>query len=129
MNRDKTALHVDECVTNAMDNARHQYFADFEQRQWKHFYFVFPDNHELSAKDICMDAGEDNKLDIEIIPIKTAHLTEKGTMDLQHWAAWKVTRVDISPVKRGKIELTKKSKAAALAEKLYATGMKAESDA
>jgi hypothetical protein len=49
------------------------------------FYFVFPDSHELSAKDIYMDAGEDNELDIDIVPIQTAHLTEKGMTYLQHY--------------------------------------------
>jgi hypothetical protein len=128
MNRDETARHVDECVTNAMDNARHQYFADFGHRQWKHLDFFPPDGHKVSAKDIYMDAEEDNELDIETVPIQTAHLTEKDMTDLQHWAAWKVARVDILPMKRGRIELAKKRKAAALANKLYATGMKEESE-
>jgi hypothetical protein len=102
-------------------------FANKAKRQWKHLYLVFPEDHELSAKEIYTDAGEDSELDIEIVPIRTDMQAEKGT-DLQHWAAWKVARVDISPVKRGKIDSTTKklSKAAALAEKLYFAGMKEE---
>jgi hypothetical protein len=120
--RDSIAGNVDECATNAMDNARHAYFADIEKRQWKHFYFLFPDDHELSAKDICDDPGEDNdELEVEIVPMSSDHLTEKGATDLKHWAAWKVARVDISPMKKGKIESSKKSKAAVLAEKMHST--------
>jgi hypothetical protein len=120
--RHEIAGNVDDCVTNAMDNARHACYADIEKRQWKHFYFVFLDDHGLPAKDICDDAGEDNnKLELEIVPIKTANLTEKGAMNLRHWAAWKVARVDISPMKRGKIELSKKCRGAALAKKLCAS--------
>jgi hypothetical protein len=122
MCRDEIAGNVDDCVTNAMDNARHAFHADMEKRQWKHFYFVFTEDHELSAKVIYDDAGEDNdELELEIVPIRTAHITDKGSTDLRHWAVWKVARVDISPMKRGKIESSKKSKAAALAEKLFAS--------
>jgi hypothetical protein len=122
MCRDEIARHVDDCATNAMDDARHARHADIEKRQWKHFHFEFPNDHELSAKDICDDAGEDtDELEIEIVPITTAHLTDEGATDLRHWAAWKVARVDISPMKRGKIESSKKSKAAALPEKLHAS--------
>jgi hypothetical protein len=46
--------------------------------------------------------------------------------DLQHWAAWKVARVDISPVKRCKINLTKKSKADARAKTFCSAGIKEE---
>jgi hypothetical protein len=127
MDRDEAAANVDDCVTNAMDNARHAYSANKAKGQWKHLYLVFPDDHELSAKEMYTDAGEDSELDIEIVPIRTDMQAEKNT-DLQHWAAWKIARVDISPVKRGKIDSTTKtlSKAAALAKKLYSAGMKEE---
>jgi hypothetical protein len=123
----KAAANVDDCVTNAMDDARHAYFANKEKRQWKDFYLVFPDDHELSAKESYTDEGEDSELDIEIVPIRTAMQVEKGT-DLQHWAVWKVAWVDISPVKRDKIDSTTKklSKAADLDETLYSAGMKEE---
>jgi hypothetical protein len=44
--------NVDDCVTNAMDNACHAYSADKAKRQWKHLYLVFPDDHKLSPKEI-----------------------------------------------------------------------------
>jgi hypothetical protein len=60
MDRDETAANVDNFVTYVMDNARHAYFADQAKCQWKHMCLVFPDGHQLSAKEIYMDAGEDS---------------------------------------------------------------------
>ncbi len=80
----------------------------------------------LSSKEIYDEAGEDEKLELEIIPIVYSHPMIKGS-GTQHWAAWKVVRTDLKVHKRGKIEVkSKKSKAAALLGGLIGGSFKEE---
>lgn len=112
-NRDEFDGVVTPNLTNAMDDARHDFFANKEARKFKQIVLTFPKSYVLSAKDIYEDAGEDQELELEILPIKYSNQNKE--MHSEHWAGFKVARIDLKAHKRGKVEAKeKKSKAAAL---------------
>jgi hypothetical protein len=89
----------------------------------------FRTDHHLSLKEIYDEAGEEEELGLEIIPIVYSHPVIKGS-GTQHWAAWKAVRTDLKVLhKRGKIKVkNKKSKAAALLDNLIGGSLKEEED-
>jgi hypothetical protein len=106
--RDEFAATVTPNLTNAMDNARHEFFANRVARRFKQILLTFPKGYVLSAKEIFDESGEDQELELEVLPIKTKTNSE-------HWAGFKIARMDVKAHKRGKVEpIQKKSKAAAL---------------
>ncbi len=125
-NRDEIEAHVSTPVTDAIDDARHDFSQDKAAREWKYLVLDFPTDHRLSSKEIYDEAGEDEELELEIIPVVYSHPKIKG-QGTQHWAAWKVVRTDLKVHKRGKIEVkSKKSKAAALLGNLIGGSLKEE---
>jgi hypothetical protein len=105
-----------------MDDARHAYFEKKAAREWKYLILDFPQEHELSSKNIYKDAGEDEELKLEMVPIVYSHPQMAGT-NSQHWAAWKVARTDLKVHKRGKVEAKEsKSKGFALLQGLISPG-------
>ena len=133
--RDQFANHVGPNVVEALDDAHHDCAGDAadvkEARKWKHLFLKFPEGQSLSSKVVNKDAGEDEKLKLELIPVKAMH---KGlqTACTSLFAAWKVARTDIKARKKGKLEQkSDKSDAALLLEQLGAgfNGMKIEQTA
>jgi hypothetical protein len=125
-NREEISAHVSTTVTDAIDDARHNFSQDKAAREWKYLVLDFPTDHHLSSKEIYDEAGEDEELELEIIPIVYSHPVIEGS-GTQHWAAWKVVRTDLKVHKRGKIEVkSKKSKAAALLGNLLGGSLKEE---
>jgi hypothetical protein len=111
-NRDEFDSVVTSNLTNAMDDARHDFFANKQARRFKQILLNFPKGYVLSAKEIYGDAGEDQELELEILPLK--HYSNNVTY-CEHWAGFKVARIDVKARKRGKVETPQKqSKAAAL---------------
>ena len=105
-------------TTDAMDDARHDYFADPKSRKFKHIVLEFPNDFVLSAKEIYSEAGDDDELELEIIPYEYDRPDENGR-NQEAWAAWKVARTNIKAHKRGKVDsMKKKSKAAELWAKM-----------
>jgi hypothetical protein len=119
--REEFAATVTPNLTNAMDNARHEFFAHKVARRFKQILLTFPKGYVLSAKEIYEDSGEDQELELEILPIK-------ASQNAEHWAGFKVARMDVKAHKRGKVEPTqKKSKAAALlAAAMGSSGMQTD---
>ncbi len=106
--RDEFAATVTANLTNAMDDVRHEFFANRVARRFKQILLTFPKGYVLSSKEIYDESGEDQELELEILPIKLTNNSE-------HWTGFKVARMDVKAHKRGKVEPTqKKSKAAAL---------------
>jgi hypothetical protein len=113
-NRDEIAANVSATTSDALDDARHSFEQDKAGREWKYLVLDFPTNHELSSKVVYKEAGDDEELELEIIPIQYSHPNITG-LGSEHWAAWKVVRTDLKVHKRGKLEVkSKQSKAAAL---------------
>jgi hypothetical protein len=115
-NRDEFDAVVTSNLTNAMDDVRHDFFANREAQRFKQILLTFPKGYVLSAKEINDESGEDQEL--EILPIKYSKnpgKNDKKETHSEHWAGFKVARIDIKAHKRGKVEVPqKKSKAAAL---------------
>jgi hypothetical protein len=125
-NREEISAHVSTTVTDAINDARHDFSQDKAAREWKYLVLDFPTDHYLSSKEIHDEAGEDEELELEIISIIYSHpiIVGSGT---QHWAAWKVVRTNLKVHKRGKIEVkSKKYKAAALLGNLIGGSVKEE---
>jgi hypothetical protein len=121
-NRDEILKNVSTTVTDGLDDARHVFFQNKAAREWKYLILDFPKDHELSSKLIYDEAGEDEELELEIIPLVFSHPPIKG-VGSQHWAAWKVVRTDLKVHKRGKMEVkSKKSKASGLLDGLLGGG-------
>ena len=88
-------------------------------RKWKHLYLRFGGGIELSSKVINSDAGEDEKLKLELVPITISHPKLHGKSYTSMYAAWKVARTDMKANKKGKLEKQEdKSDAAMLLESL-----------
>jgi hypothetical protein len=86
-NRDEIAHQVDSNVTDAMDDARHAYEENKASRQWKNLLLEFPAGHVLSSKLIHNDAGDDEELELEIVPYKYNHPGFPKAVNTQHYAA------------------------------------------
>lgn len=112
---------VGENVTHSMDDARHAYYENKRSREWKHLLLDFPDDHELSSKEIYDQSGEDEMLKLEIVPVSYKLFKKKHAPVVDtHWACWQVARTDIKSQKRGKVSpLNELSEAATLLAGLY----------
>jgi hypothetical protein len=120
--REEFKQRVTDNVTNAMDDCRHAYYEDKSRREWKYLLLDFPDDHELSSKEIIDEAVDDETLKLEIVPIAYKIFKKKKgpPQCLTHWACWKVARTDVKSKKRGKVEPGKElSEAASLLADLY----------
>ena len=114
-NRDEILTKIAPNVTNAMDDAHHLFEENKESRRWKHLLLEFPVGHEMSAKDIFDDAGDDEEFELELVPFVYTHSGVRKAINTIHYAAWKVARKDLRASKRGKVEHREnKSKAASL---------------
>lgn len=114
MNRDEISPHVKPNVTDAMDDARHSFEDNKESRRWKHLLLEFPSDQTLSAKEIYVDAGEDEELELEIVPVTFIDDID-GKEKRVDFAGFTVARTDVRPLKKGKVEhKTNISKGAAL---------------
>jgi len=104
--RDQFANVVNENVLEAIDDAQHdladQSEAQQEERKWKHLCLKFPDEVELSSRVVNADAGEDDCLKLELIPIKVVHLKLTGVQCTMMHTAWKVARTDVKARKKRK---------------------------
>jgi hypothetical protein len=88
-----------------MDDCRHAYYRDKIRREWKYLLLDFPDDHELSSKEINEEAVDEETLKLEVVPIvyKIMKKKKKSPESLTHWACWKVARTDVKSQKRGKV--------------------------
>jgi hypothetical protein len=121
-NRDEIVDHVHDDVMNAMDDARHAFEENKATRRWKHLLLEFPGGHELSSKLIYEAAGDDDELELEIVPHCCSHKSAPTSFNTLHCAAWKVARSDVRASKRGKVEHKEnKSKAASLLDNMMKT--------
>ena len=97
-----------------MDDARHNFAGEKAERKFKHLLLSWSDDYKLSSKEIYADSGEDEELELELIPIEYSRADKSGT-NQEYWAAWKVARTDIKAHKCGEVDIIRKmGKAAAL---------------
>lgn len=104
-----------ETVLNAMDDARHHFEDNRNNRLCSHLLIEFPPGATLSAKLINLEAGDEEELDCEIVKVETTGSTFNFTI-VEHWLHFTVARTDTRVMKRGKVE--KKSKKSKGASKL-----------
>jgi len=128
--RDQFEDKVDTNVLEAIDGSLNDYAneaADIKEgRKWKHLLLEFPSDIELAAKPIHANAGDDEKLELDLIPIEVTHPKHKSLRYTSMYAAWKVARTDVKARKKGKVEKNDDiSDAARLLEMLYG-GVKIE---
>jgi len=106
--RDQFEKRVSENALEAMDNAHHEVVDETgairEERKWKHLYLEFDNDVKLSAKEINEFAGEEGKLDLQLIPVTASHPKNKAIKHTAMCAAWKVARLDQKARKKGKVE-------------------------
>ena len=113
-NREEINATVHQNVTDAMDDCRHAFATNKASQEWKYLILDFPKDHQLSSKEINEEAGEEEELELEIIPINYTHPQIQGAGS-QHWACWKVVQTDVKVHKRGKIVVKgAKSRAASI---------------
>jgi hypothetical protein len=86
-NREEIFDQVAMNVTDAMDDARHGFEENKATRQWKNLLLEFPGGHVLSSKLIYEDAGDDEELELEIVPYKYNHPGFPKAVNTQHYAA------------------------------------------
>lgn len=79
---------------NAIDAKRNQFKDNKEHRQWRHYVLEFEPYHELSAKAIFADAGDDDTLPRKIIPIKYTHDSMNKKYNVKHYLCLWVARVE-----------------------------------
>lgn len=106
--RDEFEKQVTSNVLEAIDAAHHDLAEEpadrSEARKWKHLFLKFKDGVELAAKCINEDAGEDEKMKLELIPATVKHPKKANLNYTAMYAAWKVARTDIKANKKGKLE-------------------------
>jgi hypothetical protein len=68
------------------------------------------------------DAGDDEELELEIVPFHYSHPSAPKVFNTHHYTVWKVARSDVRASKRGKVEHKEnKSKVASLLDSLMKT--------
>jgi len=106
--RDQFEQRVSSNALESMDAAHHDIVnnegATKEDRKWKHLFLDFDDDVQLSAKAINANAGEDEKLELQLIPVTVAHPKNASIKHTSMCAGWKVARTDIKARKKGKAE-------------------------
>jgi hypothetical protein len=123
-------------VTDAMDDARHDYVSKTEQKhentmpeakKWRYYLLQFPEDVQLATKCIKPKAGDDEVLALEIISIEHNRPDDTVTTNEENWGGWTVARTDTKAHKRGKVEVKQHvSEAAAKFEKRKSKGTKME---
>jgi hypothetical protein len=83
--REEFKKHVTENVTNAMDDCRHAYYGDKIRREWKYLLLDFPDDHELSSKEINEEAVDEETLKLEVVPIVYKIMKKKKKSEKKSW--------------------------------------------
>jgi hypothetical protein len=127
-NRDQFVKAVGVNITDAMDDARHAFEDNKASRMYKHLLLEFPNGHSFSSKEIYDKAGEDEELELSLIPVMAQHKALPDTTQL--FAAWTVARVDLKANKRGKVDRKEhKSKAAALLQSFATSSASASAPA
>ncbi|CAB9506771.1 unknown protein [Seminavis robusta] len=122
--RDEFKKNVQPNELEALDGAHHDIYDESsgeikEDRKWKHLVLEFPERVKLSAKEIYGDSGEDDKLELQLLPVTVTHPKQPKLKYTSMFAAWKVARVDIRARKKGKVgKKDKKSDAARQLEDL-----------
>ena len=118
-------------LANAFDYARHDYDDavtnyEGEDRKTKHLLLKFPEDHELSVEPILdKDKDEDEHfLPFETLTMEANHECIDGD-NQQVWIIWKVLRIDIKALKKGKME--RKSKMSQIASKFQGLKVKSNS--
>jgi hypothetical protein len=125
-NRDEMLDKIATNVMHAMDDACHAFEENQASCHWKHHLLDFPTGHVMSGKDIYEETGNDEELQLELIPIVYSHATLGSSQNTIHYAAWKVMRSGLAATKRGKIERKNMSKAAFSLENLLNSKAKQE---
>lgn len=98
-----------------MDDARHHFEENKDNRMFRYFLLEFPPGTTLSSKLIFSGAGDDEELDYDIVKIEVTGGSVNFTIT-EHWLHFAVARTDARVQKRGKVE--KKSKKSKGASKL-----------
>jgi len=70
--RDEIETVVPDIFTAGLDNSRHYFVDGKARREFKHILLNFPAHFELSASEICGEAGVNESLEMETIKIKFA---------------------------------------------------------
>jgi hypothetical protein len=103
VNCDELDATVTSNLTNAMDDARHEYFANKQAQRFKQLLLTFPKGYVLSSKEIYDDSGEDQELELEIHPIKyNPNPGNRNQTNSEHWAGFKVARIDVCRKRRAR---------------------------
>lgn len=110
-----------EFMCDAIDHGRIDYEQNSAERQMKHILLKFPSDHVLSASEIYEEAGEDETLEPSMVPVKVKHPQLGDEKISKTFVAFTVARTDISPYKKGKLEVkNRESKAAQLLQQSMA---------
>jgi len=110
-----------EYMCDAIDHGRIDYEQNSAERQMKHILLKFPSNHVLSASEIYEEAGDDETLEPSMVPVKVKHPHLGDEKISKTFVAFTVARTDISPYKKGKLEVkNRESKAAQLLQQSMA---------
>jgi hypothetical protein len=93
-----------EYMADAIDHGRIEYEQDIAQRQMKHILLQFPYGHVLSASEIYERAGDDEELELSMVPVKVRHAQMGNEIVSKTYAAFTVARTDTAPYKKGRLE-------------------------
>lgn len=115
--REQFDEHLSSNITDAMDHSRHLF--EENKTTWRelHLLFTFPPDHKLSSHEIYDKAGEDEKLEMTLIPTETTH----ESFDFSNKASWvgfTVARVDVTANKKGRVDGPEESELASLLDSL-----------
>jgi hypothetical protein len=92
--RSMLAAHLKPNFMNALDAKRNSFADNKEQRMWRHYLLEFEQHHQLSAKVIFKEAGDDDLLPSQIIPIKYTHPDMNGKTNSKHYMCMWVARTE-----------------------------------
>jgi hypothetical protein len=79
---------------NALDAKRNSFNDDKEQRMWRHFVLEFEPYHQLSARSIYKEAGDDDNLARKFLTVKYTHPGMNGKHNVKHFMCFWVARVE-----------------------------------
>ena len=113
--------HVPSNITDAMDHARHQFKNNKQTWRAKYLLYNFPQGHKLSSSEIYEKSGDDEKLEMILIPITEEH-AKLNHSNRNHWVGFTVARIDIDSNKKGRVlEDEAESELAAMFDNLMST--------
>ena len=111
--RDDFDADCEANVTNAMDDARHAFFAKTgeilentmpEGKKWRYYLLQFPSEVQLDTKLINPTAGDDEELGLQIISVEHKRPDDPKQTSEENWGGWTVARTDTKAQKRGKVD-------------------------